>query len=58
MKDLQRGMLLTFPLVTGVIVVSLLYSVMARQIGFSPWEAWAMCRIVCGGSAQFAVLRM
>ena len=58
MKELQRGMLLALPLVPGVISFGLLYGVMARQVGFSPWEAWAMSLIVHAGSAQFAVLRM
>jgi 4-azaleucine resistance transporter AzlC len=58
MKELQQGILLTLPLVPGVIAFGLLYGVMARQVGFSPWEAWAMSLIVHAGSAQFAVLRM
>jgi predicted branched-subunit amino acid permease len=31
---------------------------MACQVGFTPWQAWAMSLIVHAGSAQFAVLGM
>lgn len=56
MKELQRGILATVPLAPGVIAFGLLYGMMARQVGFRPWEAWAMSLIVHAGSAQFAVL--
>jgi len=49
-------MLATLPLAPGVVAFGLLYGVMARQVGFSPWEAWAMSLIVHAGSAQFTVL--
>jgi 4-azaleucine resistance transporter AzlC len=49
-------MLATIPLAPGVIAFGLLYGMMARQVGFRPWEAWAMSLIVHAGSAQFAVL--
>jgi 4-azaleucine resistance transporter AzlC len=58
MSDLKRGMLDTAPLAPGVIAFGLLYGMVARQVGFSPWEAWAMSLIVHAGSAQFAVLGM
>jgi 4-azaleucine resistance transporter AzlC len=51
-------MLDTAPLAPGVIAFGLLYGMVARQVGFSPWEAWAMSLIVHAGSAQFAVLGM
>ena len=51
-------MLATLPLAPGVIVFGLLYGVMARQVGFGPWEAWAMSLIVHAGSAQFTALGM
>jgi 4-azaleucine resistance transporter AzlC len=56
MGDFRRGMLDTAPLAPGVIAFGLLYGMIARQVGFSPWEAWAMSLIVHAGSAQFAVL--
>jgi 4-azaleucine resistance transporter AzlC len=58
MGDLKRGMLHTAPLAPGVIAFGLLYGMVARQVGFSLWEAWAMSLIVHAGSAQFAVLGM
>jgi 4-azaleucine resistance transporter AzlC len=58
MKDLKRGMLITLPLAPGVIAFGLLYGVMARQAGFSPWEAWGMSLLVHAGSAQFIALEM
>jgi 4-azaleucine resistance transporter AzlC len=58
MKEIGRGVLAAAPLVPGVIAFGLLYGLMARQIGFSPWEAWAMSLIVHAGSAQFAALGM
>jgi predicted branched-subunit amino acid permease len=36
----------------------LLYGILARQVGLTPWEAWAMSAIVHAGSAQFAALGM
>jgi len=58
MRDFRRGLLATLPLAPGVIAFGLLYGVMARQVGFSPWEAWAMSLIVHAGSAQFTALGM
>jgi 4-azaleucine resistance transporter AzlC len=58
MGDLKRGILDTAPLAPGVVAFGLLYGMVARQVGFSPWEAWAMSLLVHAGSAQFAVLGM
>jgi 4-azaleucine resistance transporter AzlC len=58
MRDLRRGLLATLPLAPGVVAFGLLYGMMARQVGLSPWEAWAMSAIVHAGSAQFAALGM
>ena len=58
MQDLKRGVVATAPLAPGVAAFGLLYGVMARQVGFSPWEAWAMSLIVHAGSAQFVALGM
>jgi 4-azaleucine resistance transporter AzlC len=46
------------PLAPGVIAFGLLYGMMARQVGFGPWEAWAMSLVVHAGSAQFAAVGM
>jgi 4-azaleucine resistance transporter AzlC len=56
MEDLRRGILATAPLAPGVVAFGLLYGMMARQVGFNPWEAWAMSLIVHAGSAQFVAL--
>jgi len=58
MKDFWHGLLATLPLAPGVVAFGILYGVMARQAGFSPWEAWAMSLIVHAGSAQFTALGM
>jgi 4-azaleucine resistance transporter AzlC len=58
MNGFRRGMLATIPLLPGVVAFGLLYGMMARQVGFSPWQAWAMSLIVHAGSAQFAALGM
>jgi 4-azaleucine resistance transporter AzlC len=58
MTDFKRGMLATAPLGPGVVAFGLLYGMMARQVGFSPWEAWGMSLIVHAGSAQFVALGM
>jgi 4-azaleucine resistance transporter AzlC len=58
MRDFRRGLLATAPLVPGVVAFGLLYGMMARQVGFSPGEAWAMSLIVHAGSAQFTALGM
>lgn len=58
MRDFRRGLLATLPLAPGVVAFGLLYGVMARQEGFSPWDAWAMSLIVHAGSAQFTALGM
>ena len=57
-KDFKQGILATTALSPGVVAFGLLYGVMARQVGFSPWEAWAMSLIVHAGSAQFTILSM
>jgi 4-azaleucine resistance transporter AzlC len=57
-RDLRRGLLATLPLTPGVVAFGLLYGLMARQVGLSPREAWAMSAIVHAGSAQFAALGM
>jgi 4-azaleucine resistance transporter AzlC len=58
LRDLQRGALATLPLVPGTIAFGLLYGMMARQVGFAPWETVAMSVIVYAGSAQFIALEM
>ena len=58
MRDFRRGLLATLPLAPGVVAFGLLYGAMARQVGFSPGEAWAMSLIVHAGSAQFTALGM
>jgi 4-azaleucine resistance transporter AzlC len=58
MRALRRGVLATLPLAPGVVAFGLLYGVMARQLGFEPWEAVAMSVMVHAGSAQFVVLEM
>jgi 4-azaleucine resistance transporter AzlC len=55
---MRRGVLAAAPVLPGVIAFGLLYGVMARQVGFSPWEALAMSLIVHAGSAQFVALGM
>ena len=56
--DLRRGVVATLPLAPGVMAFGLLYGMMARQVGFSPWGAWAMSLIVHAGSAQLTALGM
>jgi 4-azaleucine resistance transporter AzlC len=51
-------MLASLPLAPGIIAFGLLYGMMARQVGFRPWEALAMSAIVHAGSAQFVALEM
>lgn len=58
MRDFWRGLLATLPLAPGIVAFGLLYGMMARQVGFSPWEAVAMSLIVHAGSAQFTALGM
>jgi 4-azaleucine resistance transporter AzlC len=58
MRDFRRGLLATLPLAPGVVAFGLLYGMMARQVGFTPWEACAMSAIVHAGSAQFTALGM
>jgi 4-azaleucine resistance transporter AzlC len=58
MSAFRRGMVSTLPLAPGVIAFGLLYGMMARQVGFQPWEALAMSAVVHAGSAQFVALEM
>ena len=58
MRDLRRGMVAALPLAPGIAAFGLLYGMMARQVGFSPWEALAMSMLVHAGSAQFTALGM
>lgn len=56
MPDFARGLLATAQLAPGVVAFGLLYGLLARQAGFTPWEAWAMSLMVHAGSAQFIAL--
>ncbi len=58
MRDLRRGLFAALPLAPGIAAFGLLYGMMARQAGFSPWEALAMSMMVHAGSAQFTALGM
>jgi 4-azaleucine resistance transporter AzlC len=58
MNDFRRGLWATMPLGPGVVAFGLLYGVMARQVGFAPWEALVMSLVVFAGSAQFTALGM
>jgi 4-azaleucine resistance transporter AzlC len=58
MSAFRRGLWATLPLAPGVIAFGLLYGMMARQLGFQPWEALAMSALVHAGSAQFVALEM
>jgi 4-azaleucine resistance transporter AzlC len=58
MRDLRRGLLATLPLAPAVVAFGLLYGMLARQVGLTPWEACAMSAIVHAGSAQFTALSM
>jgi 4-azaleucine resistance transporter AzlC len=57
-RDLLRGFLAALPLGPAVVAFGLLYGMMARQVGLTPWEALAMSAIVHAGSAQFTALGM
>jgi 4-azaleucine resistance transporter AzlC len=57
-KGFWRGLVASLPLAPGVVAFGLLYGVMAREVGFTPWEVWAMSLIVHAGSAQFTALSM
>jgi 4-azaleucine resistance transporter AzlC len=57
-NDFRRGLVATLPLAPGVVAFGLLYGMMARQVGFSPWEACAMSLVVHAGSAQFTAVGM
>jgi 4-azaleucine resistance transporter AzlC len=57
-RDLRRGLLAALPLAPGIAAFGLLYGMMARQAGLSPWEALAMSMMLHAGSAQFTALGM
>jgi 4-azaleucine resistance transporter AzlC len=57
-KEFKQGVWASLPLVPGIVAFGLLYGVLARQVGFSPVEAWAMSLLVHAGSAQFVALGM
>jgi 4-azaleucine resistance transporter AzlC len=58
MSKFRRGLLAALPLAPGVVAFGLLYGMMARQVGFSPWGACVMSLAVHAGSAQFTALGM
>jgi 4-azaleucine resistance transporter AzlC len=57
-RDFLRGLLASLPLWPGVAVFGLLYGVMARNAGLTPWQAWGMSLLVHAGSAQFTAVSM
>jgi 4-azaleucine resistance transporter AzlC len=58
MREFRRGALATIPLAPGIIAFGLLYGMMARQVGLSPWQAAAMSMVVHAGSSQFMAVGM
>ena len=48
----------SLPLAPGIAAFGLLYGVMARRVGFMPWQALAMSLLVHAGSAQFVAVGM
>ncbi len=58
LRDLRRGGLAIAPLLPGVIVFGLLYGVLGRQAGLTPFQVWAMSMTVFAGSAQFVAVGM
>lgn len=58
MKEFRRGVAATLPLWPGIIAFALLYGMMARQAGLSPWQAALMSMMVHAGSSQFTAVGM
>ena len=56
MRNLRRGLLAALPVAPGIVAFGLLYGMMARQVGLSPWEAVGMSTVVYAGSAQLTAL--
>jgi 4-azaleucine resistance transporter AzlC len=58
MRDFRRGLLASLPLAPGVAVFGLLYGVLARQAGLTPFQAWGMSMTVFAGASQFVAAGM
>ena len=58
MHEVRRGLLATAPLAPGVAAFGLLYGILARQAGLTPFQTWAMSMTVFAGSAQFVAVGM
>ena len=58
MKDLRRGFVAMTPLLPGIAVFGLLYGVLARQAGLTPFQAWGMSMTVFAGASQFVAAGM
>jgi hypothetical protein len=46
MREFRHGLLASLPLAPGVAVFGLLYGVLARQAGLTPFQAWGMSMMV------------
>lgn len=55
-KHMQRGAVVSMPMILGGIPFGLLFGSLASSYGLSPWFAIAMSAIVFAGSAQFIAL--
>jgi len=58
LKGFRAGLLATLPLFPGVAAFGLLYGMMARQAGLTPFEALLMSAMVHAGASQFTAVGM
>lgn len=58
MHEVRRGLLATAPLAPGIAAFGLLYGVLARQAGLTPFQTWTMSMTVFAGAAQFVAVSM
>ncbi|MEP0072474.1 MAG: AzlC family ABC transporter permease [Marinomonas sp.] len=55
-QHMQRGAMVSMPMILGGVPFGLLFGSLASSYGLSPWFAVAMSAIVFAGSAQFVAL--
>ncbi|MEO9275357.1 AzlC family ABC transporter permease [Marinomonas sp. 5E14-1] len=55
-QHMQRGVVVSMPMILGGVPFGLLFGSLASSYGLSPWFAVAMSAIVFAGSAQFVAL--
>ncbi|MGD0857517.1 MAG: AzlC family ABC transporter permease, partial [Dehalococcoidia bacterium] len=58
LKDFRQGVVASTPIVVGYLPIGIAYGILARQAGFSLFQAVSLSLFVYAGAAQFIAVSM